>query len=57
MQLASLAHPVSGEPIDIVYSSDLRRASATAQAIAAVRESRRWYGRHCGRLISGNGKV
>jgi alpha-ribazole phosphatase len=38
MQLTSLAHAVSTEPIDIVYSSDLRRASSTAQAIAAVRE-------------------
>jgi broad specificity phosphatase PhoE len=38
MQLTPLAHLLSGEPIDIVYSSDLRRASATAQAIAAVRE-------------------
>jgi alpha-ribazole phosphatase len=38
MQLTSLGHMLSAEPIDIVYSSDLRRASATAQAIAAVRE-------------------
>jgi alpha-ribazole phosphatase len=38
MQLTSLAHGLSGEPLDIVYSSDLRRASATARAIAAVRE-------------------
>jgi alpha-ribazole phosphatase len=38
LQLTSLAHLLSAEPIDIVYSSDLRRASATAQAIAAVRE-------------------
>ena len=34
MQLTSLAHQLSAEPIDTVYSSDLRRASATAQAIA-----------------------
>jgi alpha-ribazole phosphatase len=38
VQLTSLAQQLSAEPIDIVYSSDLRRASATAQAIAAVRE-------------------
>ena len=38
MQLTSLAHLLSAEPIDIVYSSDLRRASSTAQAIATVRE-------------------
>jgi alpha-ribazole phosphatase len=38
MQLTPLAHGLSGEPLDIVYSSDLRRASATARAIAAVRE-------------------
>jgi alpha-ribazole phosphatase len=38
MQLTSLTHLLSGEPIDTVYSSDLRRASSTAQAIAAVRE-------------------
>ncbi len=38
MQLASLTNLLSAEPIDMVYSSDLRRASATAQAIAAVRE-------------------
>jgi alpha-ribazole phosphatase/probable phosphoglycerate mutase len=38
MQLISLTHLLSGERIDMVYSSDLRRASATAQAIAAVRE-------------------
>ena len=38
MQLTSLTGLLSAEPIDIVYSSDLRRASATAQAIAAVRE-------------------
>jgi alpha-ribazole phosphatase len=37
-QLTSLAHQLSAEPIDTVYSSDLRRASATAQAIASVRE-------------------
>ena len=37
-QLASLADQLSAEPIDTVYSSDLRRASATAQAIASVRE-------------------
>jgi broad specificity phosphatase PhoE len=38
MQLASLTHLLSGERIDTVYSSDLRRACATAQAIAEVRE-------------------
>jgi alpha-ribazole phosphatase len=37
-QLTSLAHQLSAEPIDTVYSSDLRRASATAHAIASVRE-------------------
>jgi broad specificity phosphatase PhoE len=37
MQLRWLAHQFSAEPIDTVYSSDLRRARATAQAIAAVR--------------------
>jgi broad specificity phosphatase PhoE len=36
-QLTSLAHQLSAEPLDTVYSSDLRRASATAQAITAVR--------------------
>jgi alpha-ribazole phosphatase len=38
MQLTALTHRLSAEPIDTVYSSDLRRASATAKAIAAVRE-------------------
>jgi alpha-ribazole phosphatase len=38
MQLAALAQLLSAEPIDTVYSSDLRRARSTAQAIAAVRE-------------------
>jgi alpha-ribazole phosphatase/probable phosphoglycerate mutase len=38
MQLAALTQLLSAEPIDAVYSSDLRRASSTAQAIAAVRE-------------------
>ncbi len=38
MQLSSLTGLLSAEPIDIVYSSDLRRASATAQAIAGVRQ-------------------
>jgi len=38
MQLNSLSQQLSAEPIDAVYSSDLRRASATAQAIASVRE-------------------
>jgi alpha-ribazole phosphatase len=36
-QLAELAHLLSGEAIDEVYSSDLRRAKSTAQAIAAAR--------------------
>ena len=38
IQLAALTQLLSAEPIDAVYSSDLRRASSTAQAIAAVRE-------------------
>jgi alpha-ribazole phosphatase/probable phosphoglycerate mutase len=38
MQVTRLAQLISAEPIDTVYSSDLRRASGTAQAIAAVRE-------------------
>ncbi len=38
MQLTTLARLLSTEPIETVYSSDLRRATATAQAIAAVRE-------------------
>ncbi len=38
MQVSALAQLISAEPIDAVYSSDLRRASSTAQAIAAVRE-------------------
>jgi broad specificity phosphatase PhoE len=38
MQLTWLTDQLSTEPIDTVYSSDLRRASATAHAIAAVRE-------------------
>jgi alpha-ribazole phosphatase len=37
MQLTVLAQLLSSEPIDAVYSSDLRRASSTAQAIAAAR--------------------
>lgn len=37
-QLPTLARLLSAEPIETVYSSDLCRASATAQAIAAVRE-------------------
>jgi alpha-ribazole phosphatase len=37
-QLAALTQRLSAEPIDAVYSSDLRRASSTAQAIAAARE-------------------
>jgi alpha-ribazole phosphatase/probable phosphoglycerate mutase len=36
-QLTSLAQQLSREPIDTVYSSDLRRASRTAQAIAVSR--------------------
>jgi alpha-ribazole phosphatase len=38
MQLTSLTQQLSAEPIDTVYSSDLRRASATAQAIAVALE-------------------
>ncbi len=38
MQVAALAQQLSAEPIDTVYSSDLRRARSTAEAIAAVRE-------------------
>ena len=37
-QLVKLSHLLCAEPFDAVYSSDLRRASSTAQAIAAVRE-------------------
>jgi alpha-ribazole phosphatase len=36
-QLAQLAHVLSAETIDGIYSSDLRRAQSTAQAIAAGR--------------------
>ncbi len=38
MQVAALAQRLSAEPIDTVYSSDLRRARSTAEAISAVRE-------------------
>jgi alpha-ribazole phosphatase len=38
LQLTTLTGLLSAEPIDIVYCSDLRRAGATAQAIAADRE-------------------
>jgi alpha-ribazole phosphatase len=37
-QAAGLAQSLSQEPIDRVYSSDLRRATSTAHAIAAARE-------------------
>jgi alpha-ribazole phosphatase len=37
-QTLSLVQQLSAEPIDAVYSSDLRRASSTAQAIASARE-------------------
>lgn len=37
MQLSQLAHLLSAEAIDEIYSSDLRRAKTTAQAIAAAR--------------------
>ena len=37
-QAARLARLLSSEPIDTVYSSDLLRATSTAQAIAAARE-------------------
>jgi alpha-ribazole phosphatase len=37
MQLTELAHLLSAEAIDEVYSSDLRRAKSTAQAIAQAR--------------------
>ena len=36
-QLPKLAHLLSAEPFDTVYSSDLRRATSTAQAIAVRR--------------------
>jgi len=36
-QLVPLVQQLSTEPIDTVYSSDLRRASSTAQAIASAR--------------------
>ena len=36
-QLTELAHLLSAEAIDAVYSSDLRRAKSTAQAIVAAR--------------------
>ena len=36
-QLTKLAQLLSAEPLDTVYSSDLRRAKSTAQAIAAGR--------------------
>jgi alpha-ribazole phosphatase len=36
-QLIKLAHLLSKDPIETVYSSDLRRARSTAQAIAASR--------------------
>src|ERR1700691_1369855 len=38
MQLTELAHLLSTEAIDAVYSSDLRRAKSTAQAIAEARK-------------------
>ncbi len=38
MQVTGLTQLLSAEPIDAVYSSDLRRASSTAHAIAAARE-------------------
>ena len=38
MQLAALTHLLFAEPIGAVYCSDLRRATATAQAIAASRK-------------------
>jgi alpha-ribazole phosphatase len=37
MQLSQLAHLLSAEAIDEIYSSDLRRAKSTAEAIAAAR--------------------
>jgi alpha-ribazole phosphatase len=37
-QLAKLGHVLSNETIDEVYSSDLRRAKSTAQAIAEARD-------------------
>ncbi len=37
MQVTALAQLLSAEQIDAVYSSDLRRASSTAQPIAATR--------------------
>src|ERR1700722_14712903 len=37
-QLNELTHLLSADPIETFYSSDLRRAGSSAQAIAAVRE-------------------
>jgi alpha-ribazole phosphatase len=37
VQLTELIRQLSPDPFDVVYSSDLRRASSTAQAIAAAR--------------------
>jgi alpha-ribazole phosphatase len=37
-QVARLTQLLSTEPIDMVYSSDLRRATSTAHAIAAARK-------------------
>ena len=36
-QLIKLAHLLSAEPLDTVFSSDLRRAKSTARAIATAR--------------------
>ena len=36
-QLTKLTQLLSAEPLDAVYSSDLRRAKSTAQSIAAAR--------------------
>ena len=36
LQADALAHRLSGEPIDVIYASDLRRAWETAEAIATL---------------------
>ena len=52
-QLTTLARLLSAEPIDTVYSSDLRRASALRRRSPLFERYRRCCGPHCGRLISG----
>ncbi len=57
LQLTALTSLLSAEPIDAVYSSDLRRASATAQAIASVREIPRLLRPALREIDFGRGKV